>query len=417
MISNNIFIANSYLVLILPLALISGPFIPDLIVVLSSIILFFNADKKNFYEICKEKLIFLFIIFWIIAVLSSLFSNDVIFSLRSSFFYIRFIFLIIVIYFFLKNFTSLQKKYFKLLIFIFILIFIDASFQKYFGFNIFGFQMYHEVRISSFFRDELIMGSYLVKFYPILIALTYLFCTKNFKKVFYLISFITLITVFLSAEKSAAAIFLMEYFLISFILIKDYKNKIYSLLIPVVLLLVLLKSFPGHKQRIFDQLLSNSNNFKKIYSNMHQAHYIAGCKIFIDNKIIGIGPKMFRVHCNYPKYLDKNSAIDYGAKVSYYSCSTHPHNFSIQILAETGIFGFITYLSIYFIFLKDFIILIFKKEKNKYYFPFYCCVLLNLLNLNPLFPGGNFFNNWLAIIYSIPIGFYLYFKHKECEKI
>ena len=417
MISNNIFIANSYLVLILPLALISGPFIPDLIVVLSSIILFLYADRKNFYEICKEKLILLFIIFWIIAVLSSLFSNDVIFSLRSSFFYIRFIFLIIVIYFFLKNFTSLQKKYFKLLIFIFFLIFIDASFQKYFGFNIFGFQMYHEVRISSFFRDELIMGSYLVKFYPILIALTHLFCTKNFKKVFYLLSFITLISVFLSAEKSAAAIFLMEYLLISFILIKDYKNKIYSLVIPVALLLVLLKSFPGHKQRIFDQLVANSNNFKTIYSNMHQAHYVAGYKIFIDNKTIGIGPKMFRVHCNYPKYLDKNTAIDYGAKVSYYSCSTHPHNFSIQILAETGIFGFITYLSIYFIFLKDFIILIFKKEKNKYYVPFYCCVLLNLLYLNPLFPSGNFFNNWLAIIYSIPIGFYLYFKHKECEKI
>ena len=36
------------------------------------------------------------------------------------------------------------------------------------------------------------------------------------------------------------------------------------------------------------------------------------------------------------------------------------------------------------------------------------CLLAGILiTVWPFSPNGNFFNNWLAIIYSLPIGFYL----------
>ena len=35
------------------------------------------------------------------------------------------------------------------------------------------------------------------------------------------------------------------------------------------------------------------------------------------------------------------------------------------------------------------------------------------INLWPIIPSGNFFNNWLSMIYFYPIGFYLYFKYKN----
>ena len=51
--------------------------------------------------------------------------------------------------------------------------------------------------------------------------------------------------------------------------------------------------------------------------------------MYLDNKIIGVGPRGFRLHCNDEKYL-----------VSEFSCSTHPHNTYVQLLSETGVVGF-----------------------------------------------------------------------------
>ena len=35
------------------------------------------------------------------------------------------------------------------------------------------------------------------------------------------------------------------------------------------------------------------------------------------------------------------------------------------------------------------------------------CILLGIfVNLFPFLPSGNFFNNWLSILYFLPIGFY-----------
>ena len=48
-----------------------------------------------------------------------------------------------------------------------------------------------------------------------------------------------------------------------------------------------------------------------------------------DRPIFGHGPKMFRIKCKEKKY-----------QIGINPCQTHPHNFYIQLLAETGIVGF-----------------------------------------------------------------------------
>ena len=396
---------NSYLLLFLPLALISGPFISDLIIVSSMFLLIFYFEKKVFINILKNKLVIFFILLWFVSIISSLFSSDIFLSLKSSLFYFRFFIFFIVIYFILNHDELILKRFLNILILIFVILFIDALFQKFFGKNLIGIEISHNIRISSFFGDELILGSYLVKFYPLLIGLTYLFYKDRFIFIFLLISFFTFTTIILSAEKTAIIIFCIEYFLILIFYRINIKFKISFLFLPILILSFMLLISPNIKDRVVTKLLANSENMSYVFSITHHQHYLSAYKIFKEYPIIGVGPKMFRNYCKDERFL-----------ISKNSCTTHPHNYSMQLLSETGVLGFLAFISIYLILIIDFFKILFGKNYNQYLFTYYTVIILNLVNLMPLFPSGSFFNNWISISYSIPIGFYLYFKLKLSSK-
>ena len=75
--------------------------------------------------------------------------------------------------------------------------------------------------------------------------------------------------------------------------------------------------------------ISETSNKKYIFSQVHDSHIRTAYKMFLDQPVIGVGPKLFRVKCKEKKY-----------QVGIFPCSTHPHNFYVQLLAETGIIGF-----------------------------------------------------------------------------
>ena len=391
---------NFNLLLLLPVALISGPMISDFIVILSCLLFFFYF-KFFSIEIFKTKNIYALFFLWLLSSLSSFFSTDFFFSIKSSLFYVRIIVFSLAVY---SVFLFNEKKlnlFFYIILSIFIILFIDSNFQKYFGYNLVGIELSNNVRISSFFGNELILGSYLVKLYPILVAFMYLIKPKRFFSYFFITSIITLIPVFYSAEKTAIIVFLLEFLFITFFIDKNIKAKIIVILSLFFIFLFMFYSNSKIKNRIYDQMISNSDNFQYLYTRVHTEHYISGLKIFVDHPIIGIGPKMFRKYCNNKEY-----------KISEFSCTTHPHNYSIQLLAETGILGFLIYIYFYFYLLFDFVKLLFQAKDNKYKFPLYSLLILNLINFMPLFPSGNFFNNWLSISYSFGFGVYLFMKKK-----
>ena len=58
--------------------------------------------------------------------------------------------------------------------------------------------------------------------------------------------------------------------------------------------------------------------------------------MFLDNKIFGQGPKSYRYLCKDDRF-----------KINKWSCSTHPHNYYAQLLAETGLIGFLIIFMIF----------------------------------------------------------------------
>ena len=145
-----------------------------------------------------------------------------------------------------------------------------------------------------------------------------------------------------------------------------------------------------------------------IFTPTHDSHIRTAFKMFKDKPILGHGPKMFRIKCSDKKYST-------GIK----SCNTHPHNFYVQLLAETGILGFsflfAAFSYVIFCFIKQ-LKSIYYKEKRRYLSDYQVCLLAGILiSVWPFSPNGNFFTNWLAIVYSLPIGFYLHtiFNNRE----
>ena len=95
---------------------------------------------------------------------------------------------------------------------------------------------------------------------------------------------------------------------------------------------------------------------RNIFTEGHDSLIKTAYKMFKDKPIFGHGPKMFRVICKYEKY-----------QVGIKPCDTHPHNFYIQLLAETGIVGFlylvIVLFYVFYCVLKQLKSIIYKKKK------------------------------------------------------
>ena len=56
-----------------------------------------------------------------------------------------------------------------------------------------------------------------------------------------------------------------------------------------------------------------------------------------------------------------------------------------------------------------------NKSKKKYY-PESALLIGIFINLWPIIPTGNFFNNWLSMVYLIPISYYLFEKKYKLKE-
>ena len=396
----------NFLICFLPIALIIGNLASNLIVYLVSILFFILSIKKKI-NIYNNFFFKFFFIFWLLISIRSFFADKIIWSLSTSLMFIRFYFFIYAIYYVNKINNDFKNKFSKFLLVTLIILILDSYFQFFFGYNFLGMTMknlQHDRLISSFFGSELILGSYLLKFIFIFMALILIKSEKKSELFFYYSMLLLIfILIILSGERVALFLYFIGFL---YILLLNKKKKLNIIFLATCVFTLLIISHYNKKisGRFFLHSLqqigiikneSASSNKIKIFSENHEALYKVGINMFLDNPIFGQGVQMFRVKCSEKDFLINDTVI----------CSTHPHNYYIQLLAETGLFGslFLFIYLIYFIYLSILIILK-KKIISQEQLIF---LGLMLVIIFPLTPSGNFFGSSSININALSLGFIL----------
>jgi O-antigen ligase len=385
--------------LIIPF-LIWGPFFPDLIVSLSALVfLVYVVRKKKSYYFYNKPLI-IFFIFCIYCILVSIFvAKDRMFSFESSLFYFRIGLFACLIWYLIDKNKKILSYFYYILVVCFSALILDSYIQFFTGINIIGIPK-TGVRLSSFFGDELILGSYLSRLFPLLFAL-FLIKEKNQTELYFMSILFVLLAglIYISGERAALFIFILSCVFIMIFLEKFTKLKIILSVSSLILIIVLTSSFSKVKVRMLHSFAENITQ-KSFFTPEHDSLIRTAYNMFLDKPILGHGPKMFRVICKDEKYA-----------VGITPCMTHPHNFYVQLLAETGIIGFSFLFSAFAYVLycayRQFKSIVLRQKR--YLTNYQVCLLAGILiTVWPLTTNGNFFHNWLMIVYSLPVGFYLH---------
>jgi len=390
--------------------LVSGPVLPEIIVIFTGVNFLFK-ERSNITTYFKSNFSIIFFLFYLCLIISSIFSPEKIFSLKTSVPYIRYYFFVLGFVYIIKNYPKFIFEFRNALYLSLLIVSISAYLEFFFEINFLLDSKIEQHRISGLFGDELILGSYLARMLPLAILVN-MYCNKRYqaknifkyRQIFLIIMFIA---VLISGERTALLFSIISMTIYSLFYFNKFFQKIVVLSLIASLSIFIIMNNSVLKNRILDETKSqivNKSNTKilNFFSIEHETHYKSAFKIFLDNPLLGSGPKTYRIVCKDKRYYD-----------SLHSCNTHPHNIYFQLLAETGLAGFLVILLIFLFNLLNIIKSIFlDKFKNKIFvsLPFIICFF-------PFSPNGNFFNNWLSIISILSLSLSIYiFCYEEKNK-
>ena len=221
---------------LLPLSLISGPFLPEIISLLIVSYFFLKTikEKKNFFY--KNSFFKLLIIICLFILIRNFFSDYFNENYLSSIFYFRFTILALGIYSLDLNDRSIRVFFFYGILTSYIILFFDSSYEYLFKDRIFGLNSSYTSRISSFFGDEYIMGSFTIRLLPLLLfGLLWIDIKRNnfFILLFLIILMVTVLIILSGERTSLLLLFIILFF---FILLKKFRVLLFVNLIIFFLL-------------------------------------------------------------------------------------------------------------------------------------------------------------------------------------
>lgn len=417
----------NYLITLLPFSLIIGNTISNSLVILICVLGFVNY-RMTIFELKGHSLtfityIYLFFLYLIFITIfnnyNNLDSSNILYkeNIFKSLFYLRFLILFLIVNKLCKTKSFNFKNFFIIYSFLSLIIALDLIYQSIVGQNIIGI-LISNGRPSSFFGDENIAGSWLQKYSLFIIPLLIIYNKIKKKEIFFLLFFILFASaIFLSINRMAFIIYVF-----SIIIFYIFRKKIKLLFVFAIFIFFSfsfslkiipensylrssISSFYYYSKRILfvaPNLFYNNKIGEETYVDYGGEGYLitfnSGVQLWKKNKIFGSGLKSFRINCKF----ENNQ-----------TCNTHPHNYTIEIMLETGLIGLFLIYSIFFISLKNYLKYYFQfRHKNitLYNFPLF---LILFFETFPIRSTGSFFTTSNSITIFLILSLLYNFKNLQ----
>lgn len=397
-----------------PTIIFFSKFISDLflsLIALSSV--YFIINLKKYKDL---KLILFFLIFILYVCVNSVIQELDLRLFLKSFFLIRFP--LFILFPFLINFKIKDLNFsYKFLFLLPLLIFLfNFYFQVFFKQDIFGNILSNDYeRVTSFFNDEYIAGSYLFFIFAIIILIT-----NKIKTPILFLLVLIYFAIFFSGDRTP---FISINLFLIVICLANIKKIIFSqkfiiiiFLMPIVFFLLILM----HSKQII--IISAFDKYKGTYTNItkdieqnetnrnlglkrwpYYGLYSKSFVIFKNNIFFGTTYKSYRNECGKLEYDEDYKNLTDG--LDYNGCSTHPHNIYLEILSEQGFIGFILFCFL--------IYNLFRLSNNTISYNLLNYKIFLIVYFFPFKPFGSFYTNFGLIMLSSTIAYFIIFNKKN----
>ena len=406
------------LIALIPLSFILGNLAINLNLILIIIFSLFRF-KKELFKIKFLLLDKIFFLFFFLIIITGIY-NDIYFIIKDaypedyqttkkSFLYLRYFLFYFSIRFLIEQKIINLKYFFISCLFFSLFVSFDIIFQLIVGKDIFGYTIINSRKLSGPFGDELIAGGYLLRFSIFSLFLLPLFYKKISDRFLYLIIPLLICTFIAGIILSGNRMPLIMYiFTLLLIIIFQKQTRKYLIVFIATSLIVfsLTYKFNLKVKNNFDNFyfqinkmieLINKKDFQNEKAPDHLKEFVSFYDTWKMNKYLGGGIKNFWYYCAVEQTLRKNSLT---------VCNTHPHNYYLEIMTETGLIG----LTIFLIILIQILSITFYKkyftnsslQNNNVIVPF---IFLFLCEIFPLKSSGSIFttNNSTYLFFLIAI--------------
>ena len=408
----------NWLFALFPVSFILGNLIINLHLVLFVIIGCIYLNKKK-VKLNEKFPILIFFIFCVIIIISSFYNEA---NIEKSFLFLR-----VFVFYYVGLLLLKEKEFnfeivFKIFSITVIIVSFDLIFQYFTGYNIIGLEI-KKNGATSFFYDERVAGSFLQNFGFFLIYKIFIKFERKIPKneiIKSLLIAIVSIGIFVSSQRIPMIIWIL---FLTFYGMVFYKSKLKSILFSFIIFSVFIISFSSAQERMryvsfYENVKTiinksimvyktnkNEKKLEQVKLNLKKQNLLTkkdldfvkgsghanlfGNGIFIweKNKFLGIGYKNFYNKCAEYKLL---------------RCSTHPHNYYLDVLVTVGLFGFsVLIIYLFFITLRSlqYLKIYYDNKENKNYNLLFILLINFLIIFFPFKSSGSFFTT-SNIIYT-----------------
>ena len=365
-------------------------------------ICFFSLLNIQEFRLLLKDYFFYIAPFFIFLITTQIINSNVYESneISKSIFYIKNFFLFFVTLYALKK-DIYKSFFFYIILFCCSFVALDNIFQYFVGNDIFGIKKTSTRLTGPFGANEYVSGSYLAKF-SILFLPLFILKKKlsNFVTLYFIITFF-LLSIMITGERASTLIFIFGTLLFYLFHFKNIK-KFISLCSIFIIFLILMVKFNNTLQYKFLQTSYQTGILKYIdkyietipgnfpdyktrgfFDSNHGAHFLTAIEIWKKNKLFGIGTKNYSQECG-KEYYEKIDSLNYKTR-----CSTHPHNYYLELLSENGALGLLLFLLILFKVFKSYFNSKFKTNSF-----LNSCLCQNIAILWPIISTGSLISNF-----------------------